>query len=374
MSGLSNIRLKFTGPSGGHGGYGHATRYIARSFSESDVPVFFDVSNKSIKKLSSCYDNFNVNFILSTPSLSRYKDRGYKIGYFYWEADRLPSNWGRVICKALDEIWVPCNLTKKACISAGFSGPIEIVHTPRPDKIQITPVTIPIPRSKRHLDDNAFVFYSVFQWNERKGYKKLLRAYLEEFSSKENVILIIKTDPIKVSGHGMARIKDDILRVKSKVRGKFPPSIFLITDIIEDSLIAGLHDLGDCFVLPHHGEGWGMPIHDAMLHGNMIITTKYGGITEFLDENSAMIIKHKMTEVKPMTWTNLYDSSQMWADPDIGHLKFLMRKSFNIPEKQRLLMTRTARDIASSMTINTFSSKINDIFRQKRFDKLRGER
>ena len=75
-----------------------------------------------------------------------------------------------------------------------------------------------------------------------------------------------------------------------------------------------------------------------------------------------------------MTWTNLYDSSQMWADPDIGHLKFLMRKSFNIPEKQRLLMTRTARDIASSMTINTFSSKINDIFRQKRFDKLRSGR
>ena len=33
---------------------------------------------------------------------------------------------------------------------------------------------------------NIFKFYSIFQWNERKGWRELLGAYLDEFSSKDN--------------------------------------------------------------------------------------------------------------------------------------------------------------------------------------------
>ncbi len=72
-----------------------------------------------------------------------------------------------------------------------------------------------------------------------------------------------------------------------------------------------------------------MPIHDAMMHNSLIITTPYGGITEHLNDSNAFLIKYKMVEVKPMNWNSYYQVNQKWADPDVGHLKNLMREAYN---------------------------------------------
>jgi uncharacterized membrane protein YgcG len=37
----------------------------------------------------------------------------------------------------------------------------------------------------------------------------------------------------------------------------------------------------DAFVLPSHGEGWGLPTHEAMAMGLPVVTTDWGGSTEF---------------------------------------------------------------------------------------------
>jgi glycosyltransferase involved in cell wall biosynthesis len=40
-----------------------------------------------------------------------------------------------------------------------------------------------------------FVFLSIFKWEERKGWDVLLRAYLEEFGPREEVLLLLLTKP-----------------------------------------------------------------------------------------------------------------------------------------------------------------------------------
>ena len=193
----SKVKVRFFGKARGQGGYSHATRYIARAFSNSRVPVYFHSDEDFYKNLSTHSDRSNVDFYIQTPPFSRHKSKNYKIGYFYWETDKLPVAWGRDICQSLDEIWVPCHLTRKACRKAGFKGPIEVVFTPRPIEVDSVPVAIPTEGSDSFVVDNdTFIFYSIFQWNERKGYPKLFRAFLEEFSGDEKVLLVVKTNPI----------------------------------------------------------------------------------------------------------------------------------------------------------------------------------
>ena len=271
---------------------------------------------------------------------------------------------------------MPCNLMRKACRKAGFNGPIEVVHTPRPVELNSRPVAVPAKGSEGLVvGADTFIFYSIFQWNERKGYRKLFRAYYEEFSGKDNVLLVVKTNPIKHRDHGLSKIKNDILFLKKYCKNKRNPPVFLTTKVLSNEYIAGLHDLGDCFVLPHHGEGWGMPIHDAMMHNNLIITTPYGGITEHLNSSNALLLKHKLVEVKPMSWTSYYKSNQRWAEPDIGHLKTLMRSAYRDGAEGNVRLTTRARRVAESMDIKAFSRRIEDIFSQKRFRKNKeGER
>ena len=312
-----------------------------------------------------------MDFYIQTPPFSRHKSNNYKIGYFYWETDSLPASWGKDICRSLDEIWVPCHLTKQACRKAGFKGPIEVVFTPRPGVVDSIPVAIPTKGSDSFIvSDNTFIFYSIFQWNERKGYRKLFRAYMEEFSENEKVLLVVKTNPIKHKNHGLAKIRHDTLGFKRFAKNKRHPPVYMITQSLSEQELAGIHDLGSCFVLPHHGEGWGMPIHDAMMHDSLIITTKYGGITEHLGDSNSLIIKHKLAEVRPMNWNPYYQTNQRWAEPDIGHLRSLMRQAYKLSDADISDKTREARRIAQSMDIESFSKKIEIIFSHDRFKRI----
>lgn len=366
-------RVRFFGKTTGNSGYGQACRLIAKSFCRSSIPVQFSSKDSFYKGLSTYSGKADVDFYLQTPPFSKHRTNNYKIGYFYWEADRLPAAWERDITSSLDEIWVPCELTKIACRKAGFRGPIEIVHTPISDSREICEVGIPANDSSGLiLSDETFVFYSIFQWNERKGYRKLFRAFLEEFSQKENVVLVVKTNPIKHRDHGLMKIKQDMVVFKRFCKDKHYPDTFVSTDMLSDAQIRGLHSRGDCFVLPHHGEGWGMPIHDAMAYKSLVITTKYGGITDYLNDRNALIINHKNVAVKPMNWNSYYGSSQSWAEPDLEHLKYLMRKAYKMTGKQRTALTERSLRVADSLSIDAFAEKAESILGQSRFERLSG--
>jgi len=347
-------------------GYGNATQAISLAISKSEIPAKYILSgrNKSfVKNLEEHACDPNVDLYIQTPPFSGHRSNNYKIGYFYWEADTLPAMWAKDIKKSLDEIWAPCNLVKQACIKAGFKGPIHILPTPSIPTKGFGEIQIPTKFKDLVLDKSVFKFYSIFQWNERKGYNKLIRSYYEEFDSSDNVILIIKASPIDHPMHGVQKIKDDILKIKSLVRRtkKDLPRIFLITDYLDRSTIDSLHHTCDAFVLPHHGEGWGMPIHDAVNHGNLIITTKYGGITEWLNNDNAFIIDHSIVPVSKMNWNPWYNESQRWANPSSNSLKKQMRICFSNKDKfdykkENLLA------VSELLTIEKCSENIKHIF------------
>ena len=366
------MSVRFFGPLGESTGYGNAATNFAKAFSISKVNTKFSFainkySQKILNELNDFSGHTNIDFYLHGPPYDKHKSKAYKIGYFYWETDRLPRIWNRGI-HALNEIWAPCQLVKDACLISKFKGPIKIVPTPCEawDLNSFDKLEIPSPgNANLVVNSNVFKFYSIFQWHNRKGYNNLLNAYFKTFNKNDNVILILKVNSLNVPGYYEDRIRPDILEIKRKLNQSYYPPIYLSTELVNKNVIKSLHLIGDCYVAPHQGEGWGMPIHDAMYAGKQIITTRYGGVTEYLDDNSAHIIKHNMGPVLNMEWSPLYESNQNWAYPSLHHLMQLMRDAYQNKEKYEN-MRKNAKEIAENMTIEKVAEIINHELRNGR--------
>src|SRR5450759_1329333 len=120
-----------------------------------------------------------------------FKNSGsYRVGYSMLEVTGIPDAWVDQ-ANALDEVWVPSQFNKESFTSSGVNRRIEVM-----------PLGVDVdyfhPFIKSRKFNNRFVFLSVFEWGERKAPDILLKAYNEEFSSSDDVLLLLKvinTDP-----------------------------------------------------------------------------------------------------------------------------------------------------------------------------------
>ncbi len=357
------MSVRFFGPTGESTGYGQATSNFARAFSLSKINTKFMLAQNSYNKrlmqrLNQYEGKTEIDFYLHGPPYDKHHSKAYKIGYFYWEADKLPRQWVKSI-KSLDEIWAPCELVKEACIKAKFPGPIKIIPTPCEIWDNISGLDIPSMFSENFsLSPEVYKFYSIFQWQNRKGYNTLLNAYFKTFTPDDKVVLILKVNPLNVKNYTSNKIKTDILEIKKKLNLKYYPPVYLSPELVDSEIIKGLHLAADCYVSSHSAEGWGMPIHDSMKMGKQLIVTKFGGVTEFLDNDSAHIIKHNLGPVTNMEWSNLYGGYQQWAYPSSHHLSQLFRDVYqnHLAYKDKGI---AAQKIACQMTIESIANIIS---------------
>ena len=72
----------------------------------------------------------------------------------------------------------------------------------------------------------------------------------------------------------------------------------------------------DAFVLPTRGEGWGLPVMEAMAMALPVIVTNTSGCTQYLTHSNSF----------PLTPTPTADG---FSEPHVPQLQALMRKVFD---------------------------------------------
>jgi glycosyltransferase involved in cell wall biosynthesis len=82
----------------------------------------------------------------------------------------------------------------------------------------------------------------------------------------------------------------------------------------------------NAFVLPTRGEGWGLPILEAMASELPCIVTDYSGLKEFANEDNCFLVRvESMVPVNdPKQYEVRFEWGE-WAQPDLAHLRSLMR-------------------------------------------------
>lgn len=320
-------------------GLGIASREYAQALIRQGV----DVKVESAMKTASDYGKANKRRILiyhyppNTIDLKRARKQFDSIILnTVWETTQIPKRWTANINR-FDAVCVPSLQNKQALRRSGVKVPVFIVphgvdtkkFTPGNSKLRL-----PIAKGK-------FVFISVFGFQHRKNPEALLRAYWEEFSAGDNVLLVIKTNGY-ARNETQAWINRKIQRYKERlgIRKKTAPVLLIARNLRPEQLKA-LYTLGNAFVLPSRGEGVGLPFLESLASGVPVITTGWGGHMDFLTNKNAFFIKYKLRppalsmngkHAIARPFRHLFaEKGQLWAEADIGSLRKQMRFAYKNP-------------------------------------------
>jgi len=177
-------------------------------------------------------------------------------------------------------------------------------------------------------DKKGFNFLSVFEWMYRKGWDVLLKAYLIEFSKKDDVSLILKINTPSFTT--FEKVQRQIAQYINYLGLNLEniPAVVLINKNFTSKEMAALYKACDAFVLPSRGEGWGRPYMEAMAIGLPTIGTRWSGQLEFMhDENSYLIDIDGLEAVSSNVEMPFYRGHR-WARPSLEHTKALMRQVY----------------------------------------------
>lgn len=246
-----------------------------------------------------------------------------------WETTKLPPSQ-LDLCESTQFLWTPSTWGRQNLIDNGID----------PARVAVVPEGVdadffkPAPKTP-----GRFRFLMVGKWEARKFPEGLLRAFVEEFSTKEPVELYLHSHNSYVKNFSA---KERMERAGIKNEGNIilgaPCSI---------GALRTLYQSADCFVLPTRAEGWGLPILEAMACGVPAIATHYSAPADYVNDTNGYPLRvEKMVEAH---CDDFGIHTGLWAEPDIGHLRHLMRTAF-MNRDELIEKGRMARLTAESLT------------------------
>lgn len=231
------------------------------------------------------------------------------LSFFFWEDSLIPADWAARFNASYDGVLAPTRYVETVLRASGVTIPIAVVPTPvsLPEGFQEPPAAgLAKPGSVR--------FLSVGSAFPRKGVDVLLRAFGSAFTSRDDVVLVLKTFP---------NIHNRVAEMLAEMRADkpaFPAVVHIDRDVTPAELLA-LYRGADALVHPSRAEGFGLPVVEAMLLGIPVIATSATGLADFCDEQTALVIPHRMSPSR----SHLAVPGAEWAEPDPRALADLLR-------------------------------------------------
>jgi len=338
--------VKYIGPIFDGSGYAEAARNYVLSIHRQGYPVklapiSFEKTRPDLGEdgriLASLVNN-NIEYdkviVHCTPDLwaqaTRHEKGKYIIGYTVWETSKIPEVWAKACNDTANEVWVPCDWNMDVFKDSGVEVPLyKVPHAIDIPDMEATPDFV-----LNQIPEDTFMFYSIFQWQERKNPYGLLSAYTAAFSGVEDVVLVLKTYRADMSADKQ-HIADLIRDFKRFINLPHYPKIYLVVENMSKEGITALHKRGDCFTLLQRSEGWGLPHFEAAAAGKPVITPGYGGQVDFLKEDNSYLTNYTLCPVGGMTWSPYYTGDQLWCEPDIKDAMDKMRHVYDNREEAK---------------------------------------
>ncbi|MHC1745272.1 MAG: glycosyltransferase [Syntrophobacteraceae bacterium] len=239
-----------------------------------------------------------------------------------WEYGRIPQTWVDPMTRLVDEIWVPSRHVLKSYVASGVpSQRVQVIpNGVNADLFCPNASPYPLKTSKTF----KFLFVGGTIW--RKGVDVLLRAYRATFRAEDDVVLVVKD----MGQDSFYKGQSAGMTIREIQNDPSAPEILYLTDMIEERQMPGLFTTCDCLVHPYRGEGFGLPVLEAMACGLPVVTTHGGATDDFCSSERAFLIPSRQLVFSPAD-LDLAGGSGWVLEPDGEALGRLMRSVFEAP-------------------------------------------
>lgn len=248
-----------------------------------------------------------------------------------WEYGGLPGEWIPVIRDQVDEFWVYCSWQRECAIHSGVPA----------EKIVVVPIGVDPTRYRP--DGHRFALRTKKRTKllavggiiPRKGMDLLVETYLRTFIASDDVCLVIKGLSARWAYNGNPAQRD-FAQLPALAHAKGGAEIEFIGDTLDDDSVASLYRACDALVAPFRGEGFGLPVAEAMATGLPVIVTHAGPMFDLCDDETAYLIPAGQS-TPPAHITGLEPGRLgfWWADPDVQALSRFMRLVVQNPDAAR---------------------------------------
>ena len=240
-----------------------------------------------------------------------------------FETRALPSGWGERLAHA-DAVVVPAQPIADAFVRGGV--PADRVHAIAPPvaTAAFEPASaepwggLPPRRSDR------LRLLSVFDWSLRKGFDALLTAFARACRPHE-AELILKVAPQPDADR--QALEQRCRRIVAACAPGPAPAVHVVADNLDADELPALYAACDAFVLASRGEGWGRPVHEAMLMGLPVVATQAGALATLMPD--ALVGYPVATTVAPVSAEAADEApvfaGQEWWEPDVADLSRQLR-------------------------------------------------
>lgn len=242
-----------------------------------------------------------------------------------WETTHYPKEWVPIINSA-DRFWVGTPSLKQSALNSGVKVPIGVMNATidpnewKPDG----------PTSRlAEIPKDAVKFIFVGDWIPRKNIEDLIIGYLTAFSGVKDTALIIKTWSNAPGITGRKHIEDAIRHINNKIVGIERPKIYLVTDMLPESQLIDLMRDAHCYVSVSHGEGFDLPMVQAMSLGKIIVTTPFLAHGDYLNEHNSLPVRFTISPVYDAV-APLYHAYQLWSKPDMWDFIMKLRSAYQL--------------------------------------------
>jgi glycosyltransferase involved in cell wall biosynthesis/tetratricopeptide (TPR) repeat protein len=255
-----------------------------------------------------------------------------------WEFGALPRAWVEPMNAAVDEVWVPSQFVKACYVRSGVD-PRRVAVVPNGvDAARFHPDAPPLALPTRKRFRFLFVGGTLY----RKGADILLDAYCRTFRREDDVCLVVKE--MGASSFYAGQTQRD--RLRALAGDAAVPEVVYVEDDLDEAELPGLYTACDVLVAPYRGEGFALPLLEAMACGRPVIAPGAGPALELCDPATSWLLPARERRLPEARVGGMETVDVPWlCEVDPGALALAMRDASADPERTR------ARGIGASARV-----------------------
>ena len=258
-----------------------------------------------------------------------------------WEFGSLPVAWAQGAKDVADDVWCYSKFIADMNVRAGVP----------PERVHVIPLGFdpevykpgPAPMSATLRDRVVFLY--VGDTIPRKGVDVAVNAYISAFAPNESVVFIVKDFGGKETVEG-SRFRDHIKTLSG--RRDIPPILY-VDSYYSDAALADLYRAASVLVAPYRGEGFGLPILEAMACGVATIATRGGASDDFTTKDTTSHVNAAQIKLgRTYNGLELVDDAFL-LEPVEAEVGAAMRRFYDTPDLARKMGARAA-EVAQDWT------------------------